>query len=68
MLAQVSGALLARSALLFWAVAVGLVFGFMVGYAIRESISRHRRAAAPRTARAELYRELNGNQTLPHLE
>jgi hypothetical protein len=68
MLAQVSAAVLTRLGLLFWAVAVGFGFGFMVGYAIRQSISRRRRAAARMTAQPELYRELDGNQTLPHLE
>jgi hypothetical protein len=67
-LAQVSGAVLARLGLLIWAVAVGFVFGFMVGYAVRESISRRRRAAARMAAQPERYRELDGNQTLPRLE
>ena len=42
--------------------------GFMLGYAVREIISRRRRAAARMTAQPELYRELDGNQTLPRLE
>ena len=42
--------------------------GFMLGYAVREIISRRRRAAARMTAQPELYRELHGNQTLPRLE
>ena len=67
MLAQVSGAVLARLGLLFWAVAVGFVFGFMVGYAVRENISRRRRATG-REAAEERYRELDGNHTLPRLE
>ena len=54
MLAQVSGAVLARLGLLFWAVAVGFVFGFMVGYAVRENISRRRRATG-------VVRRLKGN-------
>ena len=42
--------------------------GFVLGYAVREIISRHRRAATRTTAQPELYRELDGNQTLPRLE
>ena len=42
--------------------------GFMLGYAVREIISRRRRAEARMTAQPELYRELDGNQTLPRLE
>ena len=42
--------------------------GFMLGYAVREIISRRRRAVARMTAQPELYRDLDGNQTLPHLE
>ena len=42
--------------------------GFILGYAVREIISRRRRAAARMTAPPELYRELDGNQTLPRLE
>ena len=48
-----------------WAAAVSLVFGFLVGYAVRESISRRRRAAARAAADEEGYRELDSNQTLP---
>jgi len=43
--------------------------GFVIGYAVREIISRRRRRAAARmTAQPELYRELDGNPTLPRLE
>ena len=42
--------------------------GFVIGYAVREIISRRRRAAARMSAQPELYRELDGNQTLPRLE
>jgi uncharacterized membrane protein SpoIIM required for sporulation len=42
--------------------------GFVFGYAVREIISRRRRAAARMTAQPELYRELDGNQTLPRFE
>ena len=42
--------------------------GFVLGYAVREIISWRRRAAARMTAQPELYRELDGNQTLPRLE
>jgi hypothetical protein len=68
MLAQVSGAVLAELGFLIWALGVGFVFSFMVGYAIRESISRRRRAAVAReAAEEEWYRELD-DQTLPRLE
>jgi hypothetical protein len=46
----------------------GFIFGVVVGYGIRENISRRRRLAARMTAQPELYRELDGNQTLPRLE
>ena len=68
MLAQVSGAVLARLGLLLWALAVGSVFGFMVGYAVRENILRRRRAVARAAADEERYRELDDNQTLPRPE
>ena len=42
--------------------------GFILGYGVREIISRRRRAAARTIAQVELYRELDGNQTLPRLE
>jgi hypothetical protein len=42
--------------------------GFVLGYAVREIVSRRRRVAARTAAQPELYRELDGNQTLPRLE
>jgi len=60
--------MLGQVGLLFWAVAVGFVFGFLVGFAVRGSISRRRRVAARAAAGEERYRELDGNQTLPRLE
>ena len=48
--------------------AIGLAFGFVIGFAFRESISRRRRAAVRAAAEDERYRELDGNQTLPRLE
>ena len=53
---------------LLLALAIGFVFGFLVGFAVRESISRRRRAVARAAADEERYRELDGNQTLPRLE
>jgi hypothetical protein len=38
--------------------------GFVLGYAVREIISRRRRAAARMTAQPERYRELDADQTL----
>ena len=38
--------------------------GFVLGYAVREIISRRRSAASGMTAQPERYRELDGNQTL----
>jgi hypothetical protein len=46
------------------ALIVGFILGVVVGYGIREIISRRHRAAARMTAQPELYRELDGNQTL----
>ena len=48
--------------------AIGLGFGFVIGYAFRERISRRRRAAVRAAAEDERYRELDDNQTLPRLE
>jgi uncharacterized membrane protein SpoIIM required for sporulation len=42
--------------------------GFVLGYAVREIISRRRRTASRMAAQPELHRELDGNQTLPRLE
>ena len=48
--------------------ALALAIGFILGYGVREIISRRRRLAARMTAQPELYRELDGDQTLPRLE
>ena len=50
--------------LLVLTLAIGLVFGFMIGFAFRESISRRRRLAARMAAQPERYRELDADQTL----
>jgi hypothetical protein len=42
--------------------------GFILGYGVREIISRRRRAAARMTGQPEHYRELDGDQTLPRLQ
>ena len=47
------GAMLAQVGFLLWALAVGLVFGFIIGYAVRERISRRRRAVARAAADEE---------------
>ena len=60
--------MLGQVGLLFWAVAIGFVFGFLVGFAVRERISRRRRAVAREAADEERFRELDGDQTLPRLE
>ena len=39
---------------------LALAIGFILGYGVREIISRRRRAAARMTAQPELYRELDG--------
>jgi hypothetical protein len=56
--------MLALASLLLLASAIG----FILGYGVREIISRRRRAAARTAAQPELYRELDGHQTLPRLE
>ena len=43
---------------------LALAIGFILGYAVREIISRRRRLAARMTAQPELYRELDADQTL----
>ena len=48
--------------------AIGLVFGFLIGFAVRESISRRRRAAVRAAPEEERYRELSADHTLPRLE
>ena len=60
--------MLAQVGFLLWALAVGLVFGFIIGYAVRERISRRRRAVARAAAEEERYRELSADHTLPRLE
>ena len=43
----------------------GFIFGVVVGYGIRENISRRRRVAARAAADEERYRELSADHTLP---
>jgi hypothetical protein len=54
--------------LLLLALAIGFVFGFLAGFAVRESISRRRRAAVRAAADEERYREFSADHTLPRLE
>ena len=58
------GAMLALLVLLLLALAIG----FTLGYAVRERISRHRRAAVRAAANGARYRELSADHTLPRLE
>jgi len=47
---------------------LALAIGFVLGYAVRESISRRRRAAVRAAAGEARYRELSADHTLPRLE
>jgi len=58
------GAMTALVVLLLLALAIG----FTLGYAVRERISRHRRAAVRAAANGARYRELSADHTLPRLE
>jgi len=58
------GAMLVLVVLLLLALAIG----FVLGYAVRESISRRRRAAVRAAAGEARYRELSADHTLPRLE
>jgi len=47
---------------------LALAIGFMLGFGVRASISRRRRAAAREAANEERFRELSVDHTLPRLE